>query len=607
VADPGNHGVLWKGYTYDTLGNVTVRADGVEGTNEVFTYDTLNRLLSVSGSGPGIVAKSATYDAKGNITSKSDIGTYTYGGPRPHAVTQAGAFTLSYDANGNLGQYTAPGGNTFSANYTSYNMLATLYWNTSARLYFTYNGDHQRIRERREAGGATTNVYFMHPDNQGGLLYEKEVVNVSGQASQIKHKHYVTGGSGVSAVVITGAENRTEYWHKDALDSVVAISNDTTGAVTVTSRRKYDPWGQETTPAGGDGYRGFSEHEQFDGFGIVHMNGRVYIPWLGRFTSADPGVQFPTDLQTFNRYAYARNNPLRFVDSDGFEIECDEYGCYGSYEPSFPIVVIGGGAGIIPEPSPAPSVGSGSSTVDLQPATPQSLNGFTSIPWDSGAPVTGTGFQLVGAANNNPFADWMGGIQSGIGSAIRTVVDTLSIPGAQAFNEQVQNGIADWAARDNSWWRTGLAIGAIAGIDAFGIQSFTDVPGLGNALGKGLRAVKGAEVTSGMGGKVLPMSVVRNLPPGAAGGVVNEAKALTFATGNEHAVVRLANGQRALVSGGSGGILFAEGQVTRIIGHTHPYGMGAVGPSAADAAALRALGQTHSYVIEGGRIIRFGQ
>jgi hypothetical protein len=116
----------------------------------------------------------------------------------------------------------------------------------------------------------------------------------------------------------------------------------------------------------------------------------------------------------------------------------------------------------------------------------------------------------------------------------------------------------------------------------------------------------GFTLASGMGGEVVPMTVVKTLPPGTASGIVNEAKALTFSTGNEHAVVRLATGESALVSGGPGGISFAEGEVSRIIFHTHPYGMGAVGPSAADAAALQALGQSHSYIIEGGQFIRFG-
>lgn len=120
-----------------------------------------------------------------------------------------------------------------------------------------------------------------------------------------------------------------------------------------------------------------------------------------------------------------------------------------------------------------------------------------------------------------------------------------------------------------------------------------------------LAANNGVRVASGMGGEVLPMQIVRTLPPGTAGGVVNEVKALTFATGNEHALVRLATGERALVSGGPGGIDMGT-QVTRIIGHTHPYGTMSAGASAAERAALQTLGQRHSYILEGGQTLRFG-
>ena len=47
------------------------------------------------------------------------------------------------------------------------------------------------------------------------------------------------------------------------------------------------------------------------------MNGRVYDPRLGRFLSADPFVQFPSHTQSFNRYAYVLNNPLRYTDPSG--------------------------------------------------------------------------------------------------------------------------------------------------------------------------------------------------------------------------------------------------------------------------------------------------
>ena len=68
----------------------------------------------------------------------------------------------------------------------------------------------------------------------------------------------------------------------------------------------------------GETRRGFTGHEHLDNVGLIHMNGRVYDPVLGRMLSADPFVQFPADTQSFNRYAYVHNNPLSFTDPSGF-------------------------------------------------------------------------------------------------------------------------------------------------------------------------------------------------------------------------------------------------------------------------------------------------
>ena len=63
---------------------------------------------------------------------------------------------------------------------------------------------------------------------------------------------------------------------------------------------------------------GFTGHEQLDSVGLIHMGGRVYDPVLGRFTSADPIVQAPSNSQSYNRYSYCINNPLSLTDPSGF-------------------------------------------------------------------------------------------------------------------------------------------------------------------------------------------------------------------------------------------------------------------------------------------------
>jgi len=64
--------------------------------------------------------------------------------------------------------------------------------------------------------------------------------------------------------------------------------------------------------------RGFTDHEHLNRTGFIHMNGRVYDPRIGRFTSPDPVVQAPTFSQSWNRYAYVFNNPLSWTDPSGF-------------------------------------------------------------------------------------------------------------------------------------------------------------------------------------------------------------------------------------------------------------------------------------------------
>jgi RHS repeat-associated protein len=55
-----------------------------------------------------------------------------------------------------------------------------------------------------------------------------------------------------------------------------------------------------------------------DEIGLIHMNGRLYDPEIGRFLQADPIIQEPLNGQNYNRYGYVQNNPLSHTDPTGF-------------------------------------------------------------------------------------------------------------------------------------------------------------------------------------------------------------------------------------------------------------------------------------------------
>ncbi|WP_159291328.1 RHS repeat-associated core domain-containing protein [Tenacibaculum maritimum] len=55
------------------------------------------------------------------------------------------------------------------------------------------------------------------------------------------------------------------------------------------------------------------------GVALIHMNGRMYDAKLGRFLSPDNFIQEPFSTQSFNRFGYVWNNPLKFTDPSGEE------------------------------------------------------------------------------------------------------------------------------------------------------------------------------------------------------------------------------------------------------------------------------------------------
>ena len=288
-------------YNFDVMkGNLTYRRDNYYGIQENFNYDHLNRLTEYHNAGAG-------YDIKGNLTGKTDLGGSLYYNTsgKPYAISGVnsvyGAIPLR---NQNI-------------TYTSFRRPNTI----AEGLYtasFVYNSTGDRVKMELKKNGASELRRYYLADQ-----YELDE-GVAGT----KEKLYL-GGDYYSAAAVYVKEG-TGSWQiyyicRDYLGSITHITN---SSGSVVQQLSYDAWGRLRTPSNFDVYlvdsepvlflgRGYTGHEHLTMFGLINMNARLYDPAIGRFLAADPFVQAPHLSQSFNRYSYAMNNPLRYTDPDG--------------------------------------------------------------------------------------------------------------------------------------------------------------------------------------------------------------------------------------------------------------------------------------------------
>jgi len=106
------------------------------------------------------------------------------------------------------------------------------------------------------------------------------------------------------------------YIHNDALGTPVAGTDEQGN---VKWRAHYQPYGEELL---GErqlfGVRaGYTGHRDDPDTGLTYMGARYYSPTIGRFMGVDPSGVDLSDIHSFNRYAYANNNPYKYVDPNG--------------------------------------------------------------------------------------------------------------------------------------------------------------------------------------------------------------------------------------------------------------------------------------------------
>jgi RHS repeat-associated protein len=252
-----------------------------------------------SGSGSSL---NIGYDSKGNLIYKSDAGTLVYDNGSPYQL----AHVTPYSSNFPTEDQTIA--------YTSFGKISTISEGTN-NAAFKYNSDKQRVKMAFTTNGPGfwTKYYF-------GGSYEKVV------GAYTTTEYIWIGGDAYNAVavakIVDGGTPQVWGIFRDHLGSMTHVKNGST-----IYEYSFDAWGRRRdkdnwsyTLSGAPALfanRGFTGHEHLTEFGLINMNGRLYDPLVGRFLSPDNYVQASGFTQSFNRYAYALNNPLIYTDPDG--------------------------------------------------------------------------------------------------------------------------------------------------------------------------------------------------------------------------------------------------------------------------------------------------
>lgn len=306
LLSPGGLRAVTLDYRYDGRGNVISR--GFDDAEGVFVYDRRDRLRGESGLG---VTQVYGLDGNGNrLEDGRGVYSVTPASNRL-ATTPAGAVEL--DA---AGYRLADAGHRYSWNAAG--ELAAVRSGAAhalapETLLATYAYDYRHLRVLKTVDGTTT---VFHHDAAGHLVAETR------STGEPLRSYVWLDGIPVAVIehaALTGGAERTLYLETDALG---------------TPRSATDESGREVWRWTGDAYGELGPDEDVDGDGVktvinlrfpgqyhdaetgLHYNWhRYYVPEEGRYLGSDPiGLQ-----GGLNTYAYANNNPPRWIDPLGLK------------------------------------------------------------------------------------------------------------------------------------------------------------------------------------------------------------------------------------------------------------------------------------------------
>src|SRR5690606_27004853 len=294
------------------VGNVAAITDGATGRNQrgnrTMTYDGLDRLTDVASPMYGTGGAHYTYDVLDNITrtiavNRDQYDCYDPATNRLATVKVNGTcstgqtiLTLAYDPQGNLADWN---GKVHQFDYG--NRLRSV----SGVESYRYDAYGRRVRAWTPSQGLLYSLY----SQSGQLLWQRDA-----RAGERREYIYLQGSLVAERTRgLSGSTATITYQHTDALGSPVAKTN---ASRVVIQRREYEPYGKllNAPLESGPGYTG---HDTDPDTQYVYMQQRYYDPRVGRFWSVDPVTAYDDPVAQFNRYAYARSNPYRYVDPDG--------------------------------------------------------------------------------------------------------------------------------------------------------------------------------------------------------------------------------------------------------------------------------------------------
>ena len=298
-------------YSYPTganNGKASSMYNAVSGETVTYTYDSLNRLLTASGSGWG---EQYGFDPFGNLLSK----TVTSGsGPSMSiSVNTAnnqieGLYGVTYDANGNTtGNYNGGVANTLT--YDAENRVSTYQPYIGSATTYSYDAQNRRIwiwpgttDTWGNVSGYTVNIYTPSGLKLGAYAVNPSVIDYEGAATPFM------------AVQLTTSD---QYFGSRRLAVIDQLG----------SAGTYFPWGENRGTTNPLNTWSFGTYWEDSVSSLDYANNRYYSNAYGRFMTPDPSMKSAhlTDPQSWNRYPYVGGDPVNHNDPSGLTT-CDENG-----------------------------------------------------------------------------------------------------------------------------------------------------------------------------------------------------------------------------------------------------------------------------------------